>query len=264
MKKREILYFYGALILLAILISVAGLLYRNGYRLQGFHLGKAGNLEVAVYEAGSKIFIDNKLQKITETEEEIIQFNNITQGKHTVAVTKEGYVPWEKEIEVTQFSTEKVSSFLSPVSIALTKITDPKDMEQILYLFEHPKEKMGPTTRRLMGKTALWADSTSVYMQWMADLNTIPRYFCSSSGVCSVDSIAVFHSGTPIVNVDFYKTRENIFLVAHGETIDAIEIGDTGQARSYSLYKGSAPTFYKISENTFYIKDGKNIFRADI
>ncbi|MDD4988999.1 MAG: hypothetical protein PHV42_01045 [Candidatus Pacebacteria bacterium] len=262
-KTNEILYFYGALVLLAGFVSVGGLLYRNGYRFQGFQLAKAGSLEVAVYEAGSKIFIDNKLQKITSAPEEVIQFNNILPGTHTIAITKDGFSPWEKEVEVTQFNTEKIASFLSPISIALTKITDPSEKAQIALLFP-TKTNATTTPERTEGNTTLWADTTSVYLEWKDSADPLPEYFCTSEGECSNGPIAIFHSGTKIINADFYKNREDVFIVAHGNSINTIEIDGSQGTRSYDLYTGTAPTFYKVSEDMLYIKDGKDIFRMEL
>ncbi len=262
-KKKEILYFYGGIVFIAVLVSIGGLLYRNGYRFNGFQITKAGNLEISAYETGAKIFIDNKLQKITDAEEETIQFNNIAPGLHTIAVTKNGFFPWEKEIEVKQFSITKISSFLSPANITPEKIIDPIIRDQAIFLLKN-SAKATTTPKKIVGNTTLWADSTSVYLEWMGSSETIPNYFCTDQGECSNGPIAIFHSATKITSADFYKYRENVFLVASGNKIETIEIDGTQGIPSHDLYTGNEPQFYKIGENILYIKDGKDILKMEI
>jgi hypothetical protein len=257
-RTNEILFFYGGLVFVAILISIAGLLYRNGYRLESFSITKVGNLEVAVYESGARVFIDNKLQKITEAQEEVIQFNDLSPGNHTVAIEKEGFYPWKKDVPVTQFNTAKISSFLFPTETSLTEITDPKAKGEAALFFADATASS--TEKRTMGDTVLLRDNGSLSITWIGDNQSIPEYFCGKDGNCSTGPISIFSSSEKIRNANFYKNREDVFLAASGTDITILEIQADGTIDTHTLYKGKAPTFYENGDNTLYIKDGANIF----
>ena len=248
-SKNEILYFYGTLVFAALLISLGGLLYRNGYRLQSFNIVRAGSLEVSVYEAGSKIYIDNILQNTTNASEETITFKNLSPKRHTVTVLKNGFHVWEKSLSIETDKTAKVSSFLAPLHFTIEKITDSEEIKGLVPIFAKiapPKDVM-----ERAGDLAVWIENTSLF----------GGYFCEAPRKCQNSAGEILKTEENIKNVTFYKERGDVLVFSHGKNIEEMEINSQEKQNVHILYSGTDPIFFKLAGDTLYIKDGKEYFK---
>lgn len=105
------------------LLATAGVaLYGKGYRfgLDGRTPQIAGTgLFVATSNPdGAQVFVNNKLT--TATDDTI----NLTPGTYQIRITKQGYFPWRKEIEVKKEVVTKEEAFLIPTAPKLESITE--------------------------------------------------------------------------------------------------------------------------------------------
>lgn len=119
MKKQILIPFLILLFLLAGTIIIV--LYGKGYRF-GLVSGRpeflGTGLLVATSEPdGASVFIDNHLT--TATDNTI----NLSPGKYQIRIFKEGYFPWEKEINVQKEVVIKAQALLFPTAPKLENIT---------------------------------------------------------------------------------------------------------------------------------------------
>ena len=119
MKKPFLisLAIFALLIIGTILIT----LYGRGYRFQ-FLNGKAqisgtGLLVTSSIPIGAEVFINNHLT--TATDNTI----NLSPGKYTVKIFKEGYFPWEKKIIIQKEVVAAADALLFPTAPKLENIT---------------------------------------------------------------------------------------------------------------------------------------------
>lgn len=118
--RKQILAWMGIVVFLALGTSLA-VLYARGYR---FSLGqgeprvsKTGILNVTSTPQGSQVYINNNLT--TATNNSI----NLTPGKYTVKVAKDGYSDWQKDIEIKEEEVTSANARLFPKSPTLQSIS---------------------------------------------------------------------------------------------------------------------------------------------
>lgn len=112
-----------SLVLLFILVSatVLVILYGKGYRF-GFQQGepklsKTGILHVTSLPTGAQVFIDGHLT--TATDNTI----NLTPGKYTVLIAKDGYYDWQKDMEIEREVVLNADALLLPKGPTLQSIS---------------------------------------------------------------------------------------------------------------------------------------------
>jgi len=123
-----LLFFFGFLI-----SAPLAVLYTAGYR---YHIGsgmilKTGMLSLESAPKGAQVLVDGVLVK----EKTPAVINDILPGKHTISITKEGYLPWKKTLEVQSNQTAFASAilflastptFVAPISPVLSTVTADK------------------------------------------------------------------------------------------------------------------------------------------
>lgn len=114
MKKRTrtILFF----VLLFIFISFAPIfiLYLQGYRfdLENRKLTQTGGLFVKATPKQAEIYLDEKLSKKTDFFFGSALIENLLPKKHNVRIQKEGYFPWQKDLEVKEKEVTQAKSII--------------------------------------------------------------------------------------------------------------------------------------------------------
>lgn len=262
MKRNGILYFYLSLFLICIVIAAAALLYRAGWRLSGATLVHVGSIDIAVHESGSSVFIDSELKTVTTAAEEKDLFKNIDPDMHTVIVSKDGFWPWKKDIEVGQNETEEISSFELPQSPAVTEVAKASDeytrgiviaLDNVLPTIDHKKISAD-------GTVGIWVEGSTLYAEWLSKA-AVPDFFCS--GNCSQGGIVanVLEVSQPIKNVAFFKSRNDVILFSNSTGINAIEIDKRGTQNFQPLFTGAAPEFDAADDNTIYARSSNSLFK---
>lgn len=118
MTKRVALFFITILLLLVGTTTVV--LYGRGYRI-GFEKDKlisgTGLLVATSSPDGAQIFINGRLNSATN------DTLNLLPGDYNVAITKEGFLPWKKNLTIQKEIVTKTDALLFPVAPVLTSIT---------------------------------------------------------------------------------------------------------------------------------------------
>jgi len=288
LKKRRI-YFY---ILLAVFFIIIPLitLYTSGYRIQGLKIVETGGIYIYSPESGSEIYIDGRKKKVTGIFQKDWFVQNIKPGSYEVLISKDGFWPWLKEVEVKERHVTEAIAFLVPKEldsniipaeipgeVATSTIANP-EYGRVSELFEDEfvavesgtistttvsanKEEIIFEKMSRRDRVGIWRDGNQIFAKWLKDKEDTPNFFCRD-GDCT-EQVLVFSSVEPIRTIDFYPGRDDVVLVAVSNGIFAIEIDIRTNQNFQPIYKGVSPLFI-ISNGQFYIKDQENIFMVNI
>ena len=113
LRKRRIIIAF--LSLTFFILAPALLLYTLGYRINSqFKFGRTGGLYIASPVTGAEILVKNKKEKETNIFQSGLFLQNLAEGNYQVAVTKEGYWPWQKVLNVKEGLVVEARAFLIP------------------------------------------------------------------------------------------------------------------------------------------------------
>lgn len=112
------------LTIIAILLTSAGVIaYGRGYRIRKNNtdtgmLTATGLLSATSDPVGAQVFVDGTLKAATNNSSIYLD-----PGKHTIKISKEGYLPWQKDIRIDREVVSRADAFLFPVSPSLSPLT---------------------------------------------------------------------------------------------------------------------------------------------
>lgn len=120
-STRKQIFIYALLFLLLVSATTLVILYGKGYRF-GFQEGepkisKTGILQVTSKPTGAQVYIDGHLT--TATDGTI----NLTPGKYTVLIAKDGYHDWQKDMEIEREVVLNADALLLPKGPTLQSIS---------------------------------------------------------------------------------------------------------------------------------------------
>lgn len=147
------LLFYG-LLLIFVLITPPSILYAIGYSFDWKNLAlvPTGGIYLKSIPSGAKIFIDGKAKKTTPR-----LISRILAHRCAVQVTKDGFHPWQKNLEVSpQLVTEARSIFLFPVSINPELIAQNTTSTIESYLRSEAEKQKQNQAQKIASSSASW------------------------------------------------------------------------------------------------------------
>jgi len=101
LKKRRIIFLFCGIFFLV--LAPILLFYSLGYRLdKNFRIGRTGGLYVSSPVSGSEIFVKNKQEKKTNILQNGLFLQNLKTGIYPILITKDGYWPWLKNLEIKE------------------------------------------------------------------------------------------------------------------------------------------------------------------
>lgn len=107
------------LVVLFFLVAPLVIFYSQGYRFdfEAKKFFQTGAFSFKVWPRGALVFIDGKLAKKTSFPFGTVYIENLLPKKYTVEIKKEGYLSWEKTLEIKErWVTENKNIFLVPES----------------------------------------------------------------------------------------------------------------------------------------------------
>lgn len=110
--KRRILLL--ATSILFVLLAAPTLFYAQGYRLNGLKLTETGGLFVASPLGGAKIYINNKFKRETSAFQHGLFVQNLAPASYSVLIAKDGYWPWQKNLQVHERYVTEAKAFFVP------------------------------------------------------------------------------------------------------------------------------------------------------
>lgn len=118
MHRTRLLIWLSTIAVLAI-FGTAAILYARGYRIdrENLEITPSGLLVANSEPNGVQVFVDGELK--TATDNTI----NLPPGTHDLVLKKEGYISWQKRIEIEKEIVTQIDAFLPPVAPSLTALT---------------------------------------------------------------------------------------------------------------------------------------------
>lgn len=264
---------------------VAFIMYKQGFRLiKGFETVRVGSVLLSSNEKDLQIFLDNRERKAIVRGDKII-ISNIIPGTHTLLVSKAGFWPWTKIVEISSNQSRDAFAFLFPMAgVTLEKIantsTEYKDIKNQLGVLKLPltynpvNEETGALPQAEWVKenvlnpifssdknSALFVGDNTIYISWVADENP-PAQFCDKEACQRI--FPVTFSTSPVKSVSFFKDRSDIVLFSAGNSIYAIEADHKGTQNFEPIFRGLDPIFTTLPDGTIYVKDGETIFKEKL
>lgn len=252
MKKAFIFVFPLVLILVGVLVY----LYLSGYRVgKDFSVERPVFVEIRVPYSGSEVFYNNSLLKTTTKDDEIVSLSGAKSSDISIIVSKTGFWPYKKDIKLNSNKFE-LEPFMLPMNVTGENITgaDPEyeRIKQIVTSASLPtieSKKISPN-----GDIEAWVEGGTLKIS--SNSQKLPQYFCEN-GDCKKEHI-VLESKTPIRSLDFYKNRDDVFMVSVDDSVYAIEADSRGVQNFQPIFRGGIPLFAK-SDNGLFIISGDNL-----
>lgn len=111
-KRRALLSVCAGVFIIAAPVMI---FYLTGYRLTSdFKIKKTGGIYVYSPQSGSKIFINNLYKESTGIIQSGIFIQNLTPGKYSIIVARDGFWPWQKTIDVKEELVSELRAILVP------------------------------------------------------------------------------------------------------------------------------------------------------
>lgn len=189
-----------------------------------YNFKQYGFLQINNIDENISIFIDNN--------EKESDFNfKLRKGEHNIILSKEGYWPWAKDINIIKKENIEITPFFVPQNSSGVLIGE-NDSEYYKLL-------------SLFNKNLI---STEVFEKIT---NSVIK--------------------TQIKAIDFYKDRTDVVLVAVNEGVYALEINEQNinqidnsiNQNLQPIYKGNDPLFVKNDNNSLYILDNNNLMMVN-
>ncbi len=208
-KSKNQSYYYAGLLIFLIAFSLF-LFYKENSK---------GLLKINTSQSNLKLFIDEKEKNFDEK-------IKLTSGTHSIILSKNGFWPWVKEIEMNRKQEKEIRPFFIPQNTNgfIIYENDP-EYEEILSLFNR-----------------------KTYIDWEKNEFT-------------PEIISDFES--EIRASDFYKDRENVIIIAVQTGIYVLEINSDTTPNFQPIYKGAEPTFIKKDNTSIYVRDGKMLMEVN-
>jgi len=246
-KKNRIYIYFG----LAVVVILATIIFWDSI----FNSGNTGDIIITHLPENSVIFLDNQENRRISSAQENIKLKRLSSGLHSVLISRDGYWPWFKEVEVEAGGSSALSPFFV-FSSATGFIVSQEDPEYddiiasfdsiVLPDFENKKVSKDEST-------AVWVDEGTLFAEWLLDEESRPNHFCNDLDCHNV--IVPLNVGGVIKNVDFYKGRSDVFIVAFGNGVFAIEIDTNNNQNFQPIIEGTSPLFVPFDENSIYTFD---------
>ena len=115
-KTRTILFLIC--LFLFILIAPSVIFYSQGYRIDinppagGIKITQTGGLFLKIVPKQVEVFVDGKLKKKTDFFFGSVLIENLLPKKYKIQIKKEGYYPWEKNLEIKEKEVTEVKNIV--------------------------------------------------------------------------------------------------------------------------------------------------------
>jgi hypothetical protein len=228
-----------------------------------FGFGDSGKITLLNIEDNTTIFVDGALEKTISRGKEAVNLN-VSSGEHTVLVSREGYWPWLKEVEVVMEEILTLSPFaISQSTPGFFIPENDSEYQSIMTLFGEDELPSSENKKISSDENiGIWINGGSLFVEWLGEEEEKPMYFCDEFG-CH-DMFNAFTSSANIRNLDFYKNRNDIFILSFGTGIFAIEADKTGTQNFQPIFDGYSPEFVKNDSKTIYLLDNNSLSILEI
>ena len=277
-KRRRLLYLFSFILIFFALIPVV-VLYSDGYHLgKGFMLEKTGGIYISARESGVSIYLDNILQKDTNTFSRGAYISDLSIGTYMIKATKDGRYEWTKTVKVFPQKVTEGYPFLIPQMIATSSVSATstlyKNISQLFASSTHPtvflKTATSSTSTSLSAiakkNIDLVKEGNGVYAVWYANMSEIPFYFCGQDfddSSCKAKLQIVNQSG--IKSFDFYPGRLDVIIFSNTEGVFVTELDARNPQNTKPLMIGANLDFRVQNGQDVYVRNAKKaIYKLEL
>lgn len=188
----------------------------------------SGSFTVTAPLYSTEVYVDSGRAGALQTPGEKMTFD-YPAGEHTVIVSRGGYWPWKKDLNIIAKKTVSLDPFLvqqdiKPEIIPQFSVVDGTATEDPAY----------------MGALALFSD------------------------LKIANDLLPLISATALKDVraaDYFPGRKDVLLVAVQNGIFAVDAVQNDPRNFQPIYQGNSPVFIKTADGMLLIKDGDSLFR---
>ena len=264
--------------LLFLIIAPAAILYAKGYRLtDSLTVTRTGGLYASVGFSGAKVYLDGVQVKETGVFQKGALIQNLKPGTYTLRVEKEGLNTWEKTLPVFRETVTDARALMLPTEPVITEILPAKPEEKdasstdkikpeenpqyevVAGLFG-PKTTASSTEEKIINKLSAEVQSGVIKVLWTGEEDSRPSYFCL--GAECKEEIFVRGQGS-IGSFYFLPGRDDVIIFETPNGIFVSEIDDRSKQNMQIIWQKNALKL-RVSDNTIYIKDGKQYFAVSL
>ncbi|PIR82567.1 hypothetical protein COU20_01585 [Candidatus Kaiserbacteria bacterium CG10_big_fil_rev_8_21_14_0_10_59_10] len=251
------------------------LLYAGGYR---FHLGEGfvqtGGLYLEVPYAGARVTVNGSFVGETNFLTRSYYIGDLTAGSHSVHVSKDGFLPWHRALEVEPRLVTSAHVLLVPDDALIEEVVlegEEEDGEaggryrvsdelyaSIVDAFERTQPISAGGTVDVEGNLALVLSDGDVTAHWLLADAPPPSYFCRSPSHCT-RRIALESGPETSVNAAFWMGGA-LYLREDGGLMFT-EIDARPTPVSALLYRARGAEF-RIVAGELFVKDNGRIVRV--
>ena len=284
-RTKRFIYLGIFIILFLILIPVV-VLYSTGYTISSnFTLEKTGGIYVYSTEPNVSIYINDKLERQTNSFQKGFFASDLTPKQYSIRVQKDKFSQWNKTVVVSPQQVAEAYPFLIPNQMDMATIT-PKIIDSngvsitnpvyvaIANLFNPNKitthistSTPATTSPEALAvphqKVKVWKVKDSIYAEWTGDSSDTPFYFCSQKpSTCSTKILVYKVAG--LGSVDFYPGRNDVILFGTKDGIFVTELDMRPQQNIVTLLSGQGYDFRISDGEQVFIKTNRGYFQANI
>ena len=273
------------LILLFIVLVPVTVLYSAGYRLgEHFTIVKTGGIYIGINEPGARLFLNGKFVKGASILKNGFFLQDLTPRVYHVAVEKDGFLKWEKVLEVKPQHVVEASAFILPEEIPLEEIapvvagrndgiqnqeyatlraffatstTDTSISLREAITFAADAEGRHMTDIKKKGDIIVWREGDGVFARWVSDERNAPSYFCEEL-MCDKE---IRLNRNLVVFFDFYPDSNELLVMATADGIEVTEIDPRIPRNTKPLYL-SKEAYVRVLGGAIFITAGERLFRV--
>ncbi|MBI2048930.1 MAG: hypothetical protein HYT29_00610 [Parcubacteria group bacterium] len=274
------------LILLFVVLVPVTVLYSAGYRVgEHFTIVKTGGIYIGLNEPGARLFLNGKFIKRASILKNGFFLQDLTPRVYHVAVEKDGFLKWEKVLEVKPQHVVEASAFILPQEVPLEDIlpvsaerngsvgnqeyvsiqalfaTSTTATSISLYdipgIFATSTQGRRITDIKKKGDIVLWREGDGVFARWVSDRGNAPSYFCE--GLRCDKEIRI--NKTSIDFFDFYPNSNELVVIKTPEGIHVTEIDPRIPRNIKPLYLGKDARV-RVLGDAIFITGEERLFRV--
>ncbi|OGY23243.1 MAG: hypothetical protein A2172_02620 [Candidatus Woykebacteria bacterium RBG_13_40_15] len=120
LSKMKSLFGLLTFLIVTFILTTGLIFYAKGYRfnLKGHSVDPTGIVTVKSKPSGASVYINGEKKGLTD-----LDITDLSPNKYTIKIVKEGFFPWEKEIEVKKEAVKLVEVVLIPTAPSLKALT---------------------------------------------------------------------------------------------------------------------------------------------
>ena len=188
----------------------------------------SGDFTVTAPLYGTVVYVDSGVAGTLKNPGDKMTFT-YPAGKHTIIVSRGGYLPWEKDLNIVAKKTAVLTPFLVREEIK------PESIPQSTF------------ENGAVSQNKDYADALALF-----------------AGLSIPNEILPLASSTTLKDIraaDYYPGRKDVLLVAAKDGVFAVDAVQNDPRNFQPIYKGISPIFVKTANDVIFIKDGDSIFR---